>query len=61
MRNKVQLVASIDSAVDERIRELAEREERPVSYFVNNALLQALRMQDAAANESLTAGKVSAA
>jgi len=38
MRNKPQLAITIDADLDERLRELKAEQERPLSYFVNNAL-----------------------
>ena len=45
MRNKVQLVASVDTAVDARIRVIAASG-GSISAFVNDALKQALLIHD---------------
>jgi hypothetical protein len=46
-RTKVQLVASIDTSVDARIRAIAVSGEGTLSSFVNDALKQALLIHDA--------------
>lgn len=37
-KNKIPIQASVDITLDEWIRERAEQEKRPYSYFVNEAL-----------------------
>lgn len=46
-RTKIQLVASIDTSVDERIRAIAVNDGGTLSSFVNDALKQALLIHDA--------------
>jgi predicted DNA-binding protein len=52
MRTKAQLVTTIDRELSDRIRAMANREERTLAYYVNHALAACYPAQDADDDET---------